>query len=124
MDFNHVNQVEANQKMANIKMNPHNKAILGHLGKDLFLKNKADIQVNSVDVIDNQLTDDPYHPDYVKVEEEMDLWDEYLEDIHADLDADNTWHSRLFLSKNIFNGQTRHLQEGVYLYLRQLDKLQ
>jgi hypothetical protein len=44
------------------------------------LKEKKDIQLNEVDLIENNLIDDPYHPDYIKVEEEMDLWDDVLEE--------------------------------------------
>lgn len=74
--------------MANLKINPHNKVILSHLGADYRLDNKSAIEVNSADLIENQLVDDPYHPEYVKIEDEMDLWDEYLEDLYADPDAD------------------------------------
>jgi len=51
-------------------------------GPDKVLLSKEDIDLNETDLIDNPILDDQYNPKYLRIEEENDLWEDTLQDIH------------------------------------------
>lgn len=63
-------------------MNPHNKQLLLVPGPDKRLDSKSDIDLNETDLLDNEILTDEYSTKYVKIEEENDLWEDTLQDIH------------------------------------------
>lgn len=50
------------------------------------------------------MLDDPYNPNYIRIEEENDLWDETLDDPNLDPEiTELQFLPRMFLKRNIYN---------------------